>query len=871
MADSAQVKELTAKLEQGVQDLFNSKAYANYLKTMSRFHNYSTRNTMLIHMQKSGATLVAGFNSWQTNFNRRVKKGEKAIKIFAPIPLKITKELEKIDPITQRPIIGEDGEPLREEIEIKMARFKVVNVFDASQTEGEPLPSLVQDITGNVEQYEAFVDALRAVSPLPITFKPMPDGIDGECIYGDKIIIREGMSEIQTVSAIIHEIAHAELHDMESIRQMGGNAEAKDLRTKEVEAESVSYAVCQYFNIDTGMNSFGYIAEWSEGRELKELNASLDTIRKTTGELIDGIDGKFQELVKERNIVFAVGDIQIELAEPPTFAAKETSALIESYAQVANPQRIGASVLMTPVFDNGNFNHTGKKIRVVVEEPIGKYQIYSHEANDYKQLYFQTASGRIDRMVEYFQDEWNEDIHKWVRYRPTETELDEIIPQIAAQFERDMADPTKWAKYQHAAVVNRLDECEAHNAPIRERRNAESEKRREEAELSKKEDERLFQEKFDSRVDEIANAMVSGTTISVGYDEYAFGGKNPVLDLFKLYDIKLPLRTQGWVNTGLAEITDGGYRYFSNKHKRNSSVIGGYLKQLRDAIKLTPIEQKRGISAAKAEVMNMAEEKSAKKYDLGYGFLGNGISVWNRAEEKNGEYTTVAHIGTDRSVTFYDNDMPHEIKQQIENVANSPDTRGFGFSPPPETTEPKNLALLPSLLPDPTIDIATMNAYGYDWEGMLPLTESWALELYDSNNEVYLLYPDNTEGMALDRDEIANHDGIFGIEVQDWERTPYYAKQLANVANEESLSQLGTRQEERTGTTVAELEVDVKAGKVISRSDLAKAVHAEKKPEVNRNGAPKPKLLERLEQGKQKAAQQKQTSTPNLNERSDRQ
>jgi len=316
MADSTQVRDITAKLEQGMQDLFNSEAYAKYLQTMSRFHKYSTRNTLLIHLQKPDASHVAGFNSWQTKFERHVKKGEKAIKILAPIPLKITKELEKIDPITQRPIIGENGEPIREEVEIKTARFKVVNVFDVSQTDGEPLQSLVQDLTGNVEQYEAFVDALRAVSPLPIEFEQLPEDMDGKCIFGERIAIREGMSEVQTVSAIIHEIAHAKLHDLESLRLMSENVEAKDRRTEEVEAESVSFSVNSYFGIDTGANSFGYIAEWSRGRELKELNTSLDTIRKTTTELIDDIDSKFQELVKERNITFAVGDVQVGLAEP---------------------------------------------------------------------------------------------------------------------------------------------------------------------------------------------------------------------------------------------------------------------------------------------------------------------------------------------------------------------------------------------------------------------------------------------------------------------------------------------------------------------------------------------------------------------------
>ena len=184
------------------------------------------------------------------------------------------------------------------------------------------------------------------------------------------------------------------------------------------------------------------------------------------------------------------------------------------------------------------------------------------------------------------------------------------------------------------------------------------------------------------------------------------------------------------------------------------------------------------------KTLKTVEEQPAKEYDLGYGSLGNGITVWNRTEEVDGDYVTVAHIETDRSVKFYDKDMPHEVKQRIDTVANSPDTRAFGFSPAPETSKPKNAT--PNLLPDPATNVADMNAYGYEWEGMIPLTKSWALELYDSNNAVFLLYSDNTEAQVTDREDITNHDGIFGIEAVDWQRTPYYAKKLAEVANKES-------------------------------------------------------------------------------------
>ena len=307
MADKAantknQVKEITDRLEEGVKNLFTGEKYLRYLQTMSRFHRYSTRNTVLIYMQKPDATLVAGYQAWQIKFGRHVKNGEAGIKILAPTPFTIKKEQQKLDPDTRNPILSADGLPETEEVEVHIARFKVIPVFDVSQTDGKPLPSLVEDLSGDVKHYELFMDALRAVSPLPIRFEEMEPGTDGVCRMGDSIGIRIGMSEVQTVSAVIHEITHAKLHDLVQMQQVDETAKPKDLRTEEVEAESVSYAVCQYYGIETAANSFGYLAEWSKTRELKELNASLDIIRKAAAELIDSIDENFRTLAKERGI-----------------------------------------------------------------------------------------------------------------------------------------------------------------------------------------------------------------------------------------------------------------------------------------------------------------------------------------------------------------------------------------------------------------------------------------------------------------------------------------------------------------------------------------------------------------------------------------
>ena len=390
------LKDITDSIERGIQELFQSDKYAQYLRTMSRFHKYSVNNTMLIYMQKPDATLVAGFNKWRDQFERNVMKGEKGIKIIAPTPFKKKIEQEKRDPDTNLPMLDADGKVIIEEKEIKIPMFKPVTVFDVSQTDGKPLPQLASDLTGNVQNYEVFMEALRRASPVPIEIIPIRDGSDGYFSLDDqKIAIREGMSEVQTVSAVVHEIGHAKLHNQKKIEEpkdatkyqeveifdipalfsngrvtpadipegmycydlrgsdddpgmpvtvenhvvvnhagsiitakpldlgeegrlaltedeglnfVGGeisayrffNEQRKDRHTEEVEAESISFAVCAYYGIETGENSFGYIATWSKDKELKELRASLETINSTSSELITAIDRNYAEIMKER-------------------------------------------------------------------------------------------------------------------------------------------------------------------------------------------------------------------------------------------------------------------------------------------------------------------------------------------------------------------------------------------------------------------------------------------------------------------------------------------------------------------------------------------------------------------------------------------
>ena len=406
------LKDITDSIERGIQDLFQSDKYAEYLRTMSRFHKYSVNNTMLIYMQKPDATLVAGFNKWRDQFGRNVMKGEKGINIIAPTPFKEKIEQEKRDPDTNLPMLDADGKVIIEEKEIKIPMYKPVTVFDVSQTDGKPLPQLASDLSGNVQNYEVFMEALRRSAPVPIEIVPIRDGADGYfSLDNQKISIREGMSEVQTVSAVVHEIAHSKLHNQKKIEEpkdapkyqeveifdvpalfsngrialadlpeglyrydlrgsdydpgmpvtveqnvavnhagaiitakpldlgedgrlylteeeglnfVGGeismqrffNEQQKDRNTEEVEAESISFAVCAYYGIATGENSFGYIATWSKDKELKELRASLETINKTSSELISDIDRNYAEIMKER---------EAEIAAVPEVAATETT------------------------------------------------------------------------------------------------------------------------------------------------------------------------------------------------------------------------------------------------------------------------------------------------------------------------------------------------------------------------------------------------------------------------------------------------------------------------------------------------------------------------------------------------------------------
>ena len=306
-SNKQRLNDITDSIENGIKELFNSDKYKQYLQTLSRFHRYSVNNQMLIYMQKPNATLVAGFNKWRDQFSRHVKKGEKGIKIIAPTPFNKKIEETKLDPDTKLPMLDDNGNVIKVEKEIQIPMFRVVSVFDVSQTEGKPLPQLASDLSGNVENYDAFIEAIRRSATVPVEFKPLEKGTDGYFSLNEqKIVIREGMSEVQTVSALLHELAHSKLHNRKDEQVKDGEQPEETAKinrnTEEVQAESISFAVCAYYGIKTDENSFGYIASWSNGKELKELKESLEVINKTSSKMITDIDKNYAEIRKERGL-----------------------------------------------------------------------------------------------------------------------------------------------------------------------------------------------------------------------------------------------------------------------------------------------------------------------------------------------------------------------------------------------------------------------------------------------------------------------------------------------------------------------------------------------------------------------------------------
>lgn len=717
------LREITDGIEQGIKELFESEKYMRYLSVMSRFHRYSVNNTMLIYMQKPDATLVAGYNKWKDQFERHVKKGEHGITIIAPTPYKKKIEEQKLDPDTKAPILDKDGKIVTEEKEIEIPMFRPVKVFDVSQTDGKPLPELASSLSGNVPNYEAFMEALRRSAPVPITFEAMAADTDGYFSADhQKIAIRQGMSEVQTVSATVHEIAHSKLHNQKKIQiandeqyqeielfdklglfsngriardnlpegvycydlrgsdydpgdpvcveervvvnhagsvlltepleltedgrlmlteEKGLNftggfstlsqflqKQRKDRHTEEVEAESISYAVCKYFGIETGENSFGYIASWSQGKELKELRASLETINKTSGTLISDIERHYKEICKERGI-----DPHAKVEpEPAPIEQPEDAAKVSDRQQTGDLTYYVAECMEFPNLGEYHDN-------LSLEEAIRIYQeIPAERMNGIKGIGFELKDG---------------------------SDYEGPFPILTGQ------------------TID-LDTIQA---------------------IDYYRDNPLVQK----AVKELAAAMPEMEVLGADANQQ---------EALFLIDDATYLHIQP---------CDSGWDYTLYDAASMKELDGGQLDMPE-------------ISRMKA-VLQICDDN-----DLGRDSV---------------KYAPLSMIETLQEAAY------QQMQAEASQMAAS--------SQLPEAQEQ---ALDEYPMPDEQVSTPDMQEYGYSYDGMLPVTRERALELDAAGLTVYVLHEDNTESMVFDPQEIMDHGGLFGVDREEWEKSPQFHEKV---------------------------------------------------------------------------------------------
>ena len=717
------LREITDGIEQGIKELFESEKYMRYLSVMSRFHRYSVNNTMLIYMQKPDATLVAGYNKWKDQFERHVKKGEHGITIIAPTPYKKKIEEQKLDPDTKAPILDKDGKIVTEEKEIEIPMFRPVKVFDVSQTDGKPLPELASSLSGNVPNYEAFMEALRRSAPVPITFEAMAADTDGYFSADhQKIAIRQGMSEVQTVSATVHEIAHSKLHNQKKIQiandeqyqeielfdklglfsngriardnlpegvycydlrgsdydpgdpvcveervvvnhagsvlltepleltedgrlmlteEKGLNftggfstlsqflqKQRKDRHTEEVEAESISYAVCKYFGIETGENSFGYIASWSQGKELKELRASLETINKTSGTLISDIERHYKEICKERGI-----DPHAKVEpEPAPIEQPEDAAKVSDRQQTGDLTYYVAECMEFPNLGEYHDN-------LSLEEAIRIYQeIPAERMNGIKGIGFELKDG---------------------------SDYEGPFPILTGQ------------------TID-LDTIQA---------------------IDYYRDNPLVQK----AVKELAAAMPEMEVLGADANQQ---------EALFLIDNATYLHIQS---------CDSGWDYTLYDAASMKELDGGQLDMPE-------------ISRMKA-VLQICDDN-----DLGRDSV---------------KYAPLSMIETLQDAAYQQ--MQAEVSQM---------TASF------QLPEAQEQALDEYPMPDEQVSTPDMQEYGYFYDGMLPVTRERALELDAAGLTVYVLHEDNTESMVFDPQEIMEHGGLFGVDREEWEKSPQFHEKV---------------------------------------------------------------------------------------------
>ena len=688
------MKEITDRLEQGILGIYESDRYADYLRTMSKFHNYSFNNTILIAMQ--GGSLVKGYKQWEKEFDRHVKPGEKAIKIIAPAPFTVKKQVEKIDPDTQKPVFDKDGKAVTEEKEIQIPAFRVVSVFDVSQTEGKELPDLgIKELTGDVEQYQDFFAALERTSPFDISFEALGGSVKGRCNYEEKrISINEGMDELQNIKTAIHEIAHATLHDTALAMP-----ERPDRRTREVQAESVAYAVCQHYGLDTSDYSFGYIAGWSSGKELAELKGSLETIRSTAASLIDTIDGHFAEIQKAQD-----KEQTTEQAQPAQEATKQPEAeaaapeLPEETAPVQEKEAQPEQAAPAPYY--------------TINEAAAKRAKDMNSFSDYKQgsataeyrHYVDEAVQLAERQKQRVDPMYHEKI---------DSLLDTYARKLAANMNKG---------YEIDARVPSILIAGGSNFPTRKK--------------------------------EKQNAARDSN-----YRKHKTLDGCPHLPPEELEKLKADMASS-W------HLEDKPFATWALSN--NSAEI----RRVKDRIKSLSQQKEIGFVGWEFDGGKVEANTEANRLQIFFedkpdeatreALKSNGFRWSPKAGAWQRQLTSNAYYAADyvKAIAPLTGEKPTElqrahIRQQKVAAQKKPE--------------------IP--MPDPTLSIKDMQDYGYSWDGMLPLRQEAAEQLFHEDVSVYRIYEDGTEGLVTDLEDLQTHaekGGLFGMEKETWEALREY-------------------------------------------------------------------------------------------------
>lgn len=714
------VKEITDKLESGIKELFEGEKFKEYLDTMSKFHNYSFNNTMLIAMQKPDATLVAGFNSWKNKFERSVNKGEKGIQIFAPAPYKIKKEQTKLDPDTDLPVLGKDGKPIKEEVEVTIPAFKVVSVFDVSQTSGKELPTLGADeLSGNVKDYEKFFNAVREASPVPIKFAEIDGTAKGFYHHEDKsITIKENMSEVQTIKTAIHEIAHAKLHDRDL--KKSDVDKPKDRSTEEVEAESIAYTVCQHFGIDTSDYSFAYVASWGSGKDTPELKSSLETIRSTASELITAISDKYLGLEKDKT-------------QEQTADKSEKSNIIgnTAYADIEDKQylRLKSSTAekVAEKLTEQNIPFSGRINGDKTTLTISKANIDSYKA------IIAEVTGKAKETPTQEQPKAEPE------QKAPKPKKNNIIGNTAYT---DIPDKSyaKLGTEKALAVANILDKQGV---------------------------------KFSGRTDGDKTTLTISKADMPKYKE-ALASVNKALSAQKTEEKSAEQteeRSKLYTQSFDYAQEHGEVKEFQASHKDNMSCLWDIKAtaeiyaiegRLNDFLK--DLTEKYGTERPLYVLSRTIQEVD----DMRFSPEAKQIADKFEYPDKDSVHSFTHLYVTDVKPSVIDN-MVYKLNEMQQGLEKAPEIQEYTGK-----------------LPDSKITIEERNAYGYDSNELLPLTAEKALEFFDNDTvSVYLLYPDGTEGQANDRSDIENHNGIFGVETDEWLRYQAFQERMDKLETEE--------------------------------------------------------------------------------------